>query len=146
MKLYIFYDLDNFINNLDDDKIGNFDQYNIFKTKKRGHIFTFCDLHFVFSRKFYKIKNDDYHFLDFINQNTYNLKRIKNIKNPALKLKKQVLLKMYKIAKKDCGLKKQKIRVAFMTYQEYCEVADKFFSKDTVLKEYSKLKKRILNP
>lgn len=128
MKLYIFYDLNNFINSLDDDRICDFDQYNIFKIKK-NHLFTYCDLHYAFSRQIYKVQNDyDYKFTSFIEQETYNLKRIKKIKNPALQLKKQVLLKMYKIAKKDAN-NNQKIRVCFMTYSKYCEIVDKFFTK-----------------
>lgn len=128
MKLYIFYNLHDFVNIIDDKKIKNFEQFNIYKTKK-GHLFTFCDLHFAFSRNIYKIQNDfDYKFTSFIEQKTYDLKRIKEIKNQSKQLKKQILLKMYKIARKDAN-NKQKIRVCFMTYQEYCEMVDKFFKK-----------------
>lgn len=133
MKLYIFYDLHHFINILDDDKIANFEQYNIIKHKNK-HLFTFCDLHYAFSKKIYRVQNDSYEFTDFIKQKTYDLKRIKQIKNPAKLLKKQVLLKMYKIAKRDAQTK-QRIRVCFMTYQEYSEIADKFFSKNELINQ-----------
>ena len=134
MKLYIFYDLHDFINILDNDRIGNFEQYNIFKSKKFGHVFTFCDLHYAFSKQFYKVQNDyDYKFTSFIEQKTYDLKRIKNIKNPAKQLKKQVLAKMYNVAKKDAG-SKQRVRVCFMKYQDYCKIADTFFTKEELLK------------
>lgn len=130
MKLYIFYNLHHFLNILDDDKIANFEQYNIIKHKNK-HLFTFCDLHYAFSKKIYKVQNDSYKFADFIKQQTYDLKRIKQIKNPAKLLKKQVLLKMYKIAKKSAH--KAKIRVCFMTYQEYSEIADKFFTTNELI-------------
>ena len=121
MKLFIIYNL----NQLISAKKSGYDDYNIFTKKNGKKVFTFSDLEFAFSKKFYYLKNQE-QFEYLLKREAYDLKRIKSIKHKDFALKKEILKQAYNFLKQ----KNRKNKIIICDEQEYSAICDKFFSKN----------------
>ena len=120
MKLFIIYNLHEFIL----QKKSGYDDFNIFTKKNGKKVFTFSDLEFAFSKKFYYLQNQN-KFKDLLANKAYDLKRIKSIKSKDFALKKEILKQAYNFLKQ----KHRKNKIIICDEQEYTEICDKFFTK-----------------
>lgn len=121
MKLFIIYNINEFISL----KKSGYDDFNIFTKKNSKKVFTFSDLEYAFSRKFYYLQNQN-EFKDLLANKAYDLKRIKSIKSKDFALKKEILKQAYNFLKQ----KHRRNKIILCDYQEYAEICDKFFSKN----------------
>ena len=119
-KLFIIYDLLEFVTT----KKG-YDDYHIFTKKNGQKVFTFSDLEFAFSKQFYYLQNVD-KFEYFLEKYAFDLKKIKEIKNPAFKLKKQILKQIFNSLKQ----KNKKNKIIICNCDLYYDIINKCFNKE----------------
>ena len=119
-KLFIIYDILEFISN----KSG-YDDYHFFTKKNGQKIFTFSDLEFAFSKQFYYLQNVD-KFEYFLEKYAFDSKKIKEIKNLNLKIKKQLLTQVFNSLKQ----RGKKNKIIICDYATYCEIVNTCFDKE----------------